>query len=48
VDLSAGIKIALTDAVFFTPRATYTRNFSNIAIYDHERWTASAGLRFEF
>ena len=48
VDLSAGIKIALTDAVFFTPRATYTRNFSNIAIYDYERWTASAGLRFEF
>jgi len=48
VDLSAGVKVALTDHVFLQPRATYTRNWSNIALYDYERWTASVGVRFEF
>lgn len=48
IDLTGGIKFALTEALFVTPQATYTRNFSNIALYDYERWTVSAGLRFEF
>ena len=48
IDLTGGIKLALTEALFVTPQATYTRNFSNIALYDYERWTVSAGLRFEF
>lgn len=48
IDLTGGIKFALTEALFVTPQATYTRNFSNIPLYDYERWTISAGLRFEF
>ena len=48
VDVQAGVKFAITDTLFVTPRATYSRNWSNIALYDYERWTASAGLRFEF
>lgn len=48
VDLTAGVKVALTDALFFQPRATWSRNWSNIALYDYERWTVSAGLRLEF
>jgi hypothetical protein len=48
LDLSGGIKVALTDAIFLQPRVTYSRNWSNIALYDYERWTASAGVRFEF
>ena len=48
VDASVGIKIAITDNLLFQPRATFTRNWSNIALYDYERWSASAALRFEF
>ena len=48
IDLTGGIKFALTEAIFVTPQASYTRNFSNIALYAYERWTISAGLRFEF
>ncbi|TKD49884.1 tetratricopeptide repeat protein [Sphingomonas baiyangensis] len=48
VDVSLGVKIALTPNLFVRPRVTYARNWSNIALYDHERWTASAGIRFEF
>jgi hypothetical protein len=48
VDLQAGLKIALVDGLFFVPRGTYTRNWSNIPLYDYDRWTVSAGVRFEF
>lgn len=48
LDTQAGLKFAITDNLFFTPRATYTRNWSNIALYDYDRWTVSGGLRFEF
>mgnify|MGYP001049760995 CR=1 FL=1 len=48
IDLSAGVKIAVLPNVFVRPRATYSRNWSNIALYDFDRWTASVGLRFEF
>lgn len=47
-DAQIGVKVALTDNLFFQPRATYTRNWSNIPLYDYDRWVASAGLRFEF
>ncbi len=47
-DAQAGLKVSLTDQIFLQPRVTYTRNWSNIALYDYDRWTASAGLRFEF
>jgi tetratricopeptide (TPR) repeat protein len=48
LDLSAGLKIALTQRLFLQPTATYSRNWSNIALFDFERWTASIGARFEF
>lgn len=48
LDLQAGVKFALTDNLFLQPSATYTRNWSNIALYDYDRWTVSAGVRFEF
>ena len=48
LDLQAGLKVALIDNLFFVPRASWTRNWSNIALYDYDRWTVSAGVRFEF
>lgn len=48
LDLTVGVKFALTDALFLQPKATWSRNWSNIPLYDYERWTASFGLRFEF
>ncbi|NCP19156.1 MAG: tetratricopeptide repeat protein [Erythrobacter sp.] len=48
LDASLGLKVAITDNLLFQPRATVTRNWSNIALYDYERWSASAALRFEF
>ena len=48
LDLQAGLKIAILDKLFLQPRATYTRNWSNIALFDFDRWTASIGVRFEF
>jgi tetratricopeptide (TPR) repeat protein len=48
LDLQAGIKVMVSDGLFLVPRATYTRNWSNIPLYDYDRWTVSAGLRFEF
>lgn len=47
-DAQVGVKVAFSDHIFLQPRVTYTRNWSNIALYDYDRWTASAGLRFEF
>lgn len=48
LDLRAGLKVAITDRLFIQPTATYTRNWSNIALFDFDRWTVSAGARFEF
>jgi hypothetical protein len=48
IDASIGLKYLLTGSVYLRPRVTYTRNFSNIALYDFKRWTASLGVRFEF
>jgi len=48
LDLSAGLKVAIVDRLFLQPTATYSRNWSNIALFDFERWTASVGARFEF
>lgn len=47
-DATLGLKYALTDRFHVQPRATYSRNWSNIPLYDYERWTASVALRFEF
>ncbi|MGV8928844.1 MAG: tetratricopeptide repeat protein [Brevundimonas sp.] len=48
VDASVGLKFRLTEALYLRPRLTYTRNWSNVALYDFERVTASVGLRVEF
>jgi hypothetical protein len=48
IDASAGLKLLVADNVYIRPRVTYTRNFSNIALYDYDRLTASVGVRFEF
>ena len=48
LDLQAGLKFAVLDKLFLQPRATYTRNWSNIALFDFDRWTVSVGARFEF
>ena len=48
LDLQGGLKFAVLDQLFLQPRATYTRNWSNIALFDFERWTVSIGARFEF
>ena len=48
VDATAGLKVAITENLFFSPRVSWTRHWSNIPLFDHDRWTASAGLRLEF
>ena len=48
LDLSLGLRVLLAEHVSVRPRVTYTRNESNLALYDYGRWTAGIGLRFEF
>lgn len=48
IDLTAAVKVAVLPRLFLQPKATWSRNWSNIALYDHERWTVQAGVRFEF
>ncbi len=48
IDGSLGVKFVLVKGLTIRPRATYTRNISNIALNDYSRVTASVGLRFEF
>ena len=48
LDVRGGVKVAVLDKLFLQPTATYTRNWSNIPLFDFERWTVSVGARFEF
>lgn len=48
VDVSLGARYLLTSQISIRPRATYTRNSSNLALYDYHRWTAGVALRVEF
>jgi len=48
LDASLGVKILVSDRIYARPRVTYTRNWSNIALYDYDRVTVSFGLRAEF
>jgi len=48
LDASLSLRIKLADGIALRPRVTFTRNFSNIALYDYSRVTGSAGIRFEF
>lgn len=47
-DASLGLRYRFTDALSVRPRVTYTRNDSNISLYDYDRWTASVGARLSF
>tara|TARA_R110000824_G_scaffold11585_3_gene50644 strand:- start:9766 stop:11097 length:1332 start_codon:yes stop_codon:yes gene_type:complete len=47
-DASLGLRYKFTDALSVRPRVTYTRNDSNIGLYDYDRWTASVGVRLSF
>lgn len=48
LDASIGLKAAITGNLSLRPMVTYTRNFSNISLYDYHRVTASLALRAEF
>jgi tetratricopeptide (TPR) repeat protein len=48
VDGSLGLRYALMKGMSVRPRVTYTRNYSNIALNDYDRVTASIGVRYEF
>lgn len=48
LDVRAGLKVAVLDRLFLQPTATYTRNWSNIPLFDFDRWTVSLGARVEF
>ena len=49
IDLSAGVKVrVIDDQTYLRPQVTYTRNWSNFAINDYDRFTVSVGLRREF
>ncbi|MBZ6378011.1 hypothetical protein B5C34_01990 [Pacificimonas flava] len=48
IDGSAGLKFRIADNAYVRPRVTYTRNWSNIPLYDYDRLTGSVGVRFEF
>lgn len=48
VDVSLGLKFKLTDDLYLRPRVSFTRNWSNVALNDYQRTTASVGIRKEF
>ena len=48
LDASIGLRVLIADRVTLRPRVTYTRNESNLKLYDYDRVTASAAVRFEF
>ena len=48
VDLSAGLRIRVGTNLMVRPQVTYTRNQSNIALYDYDRTTVAITVRAEF
>lgn len=48
VDASLGLKVLILQNLYLRPRVTYTRNWSNIGLYDFDRWTVGLGARVEF
>ncbi len=48
IDASIGLRFVLKRGISARPRVSYTRNFSNLALYDYQRATASVSLRAEF
>jgi len=48
LDASAGVRLLLAPHVFLRPSVAYTRNISNIDLFEYGRFVASVGLRVEF
>lgn len=48
LDVTAGVRVIVTDALSLRPRVTLTRNFSNIDLYEYRRFTAALGFRLQF
>ncbi len=48
IDASVGLRVLLNERLSVRPRVTWTHNDSNLKLYDYDRVTASAALRFEF
>ncbi|CAM3304794.1 DUF560 domain-containing protein [Sphingomonas antarctica] len=47
-DAALGFRVLVAPRVTLRPLATYTRNASNIDLYDYNRVTGSVAVRFEF
>jgi tetratricopeptide (TPR) repeat protein len=47
-DASLSLRAIIAKGLILRPRVTYTRNASNLALYDYDRFTASISLRKEF
>lgn len=47
-DASLGLRAIIAKGLSVRPRVTYTRNESNLALYDYDRVTASISIRKEF
>ncbi len=48
IDASFGLRVMIVPHLYLRPTASYTRNISNIELFDYSRFVASAGLRVEF
>jgi tetratricopeptide (TPR) repeat protein len=48
IDASLGLRAAIGTGLTLRPRLTYTRNDSNLELYDYDRVTASISIRKEF
>lgn len=48
LDASLSLRAIIGKRLTLRPRVTYTRNESNLALYDYDRLTASVSLRMEF
>lgn len=48
IDATIGLRLTVRNGIAVRPRATVTRNFSNLSLYDYSRVTGSVGLTFAF
>ena len=48
LDGSLAVKLLVTRTVYLKPGVSYTRNFSNIDLYDYRRFTATLAIRADF
>lgn len=48
VDATIGLRLIVGQGMSIRPRATFTRNSSNIRLFDYSRFTGAVGIRIEF